>query len=684
MITEMVDFETHLAQMCLLNKSLKWLFLHSRSGARTRPLKDRPSDEKLFQWLLDVSRCEVLLLNLYTSTAENRETAASGAKMKITALLRQLGDFFEHGFVKMSEAQKVNFVKWVRNLEETVDKIDGKEVEESKETVQQIIRRIKQVGDLLGLSVNVTLKECLGSLDSELRALFSVLSLSDSVVIDVYSKMEANYLWPLLQEMIPRIQQNLVSTSNTDVVRQIFTKLSISTWILKFKLSQFAEKEHVANRIVNTYSYSLEKHLRTVLQSVPQHLFGIMYQVVMPALGKKFQPFIEKTELRELSEYITSSKLVETTSLIANTSMGISRMMLTKVGTVQINPKELLEDGMIRQLYKEIKKLMTTASAFSSIENMLKTCENVETMRSAFFYLCDYMNLEGDHIWNVAVDDYFSRISEERAFAKSSGDLERNEMVELISSMSWKDVKMSRNVLTFDVFDKIEQMVPFHVLTSIETNLTVELEKMVVDYTSSARKLGVSFNLQNAVGHDSVRSYFSSSNYEKLVKTIQPQSVALATLLAQIGQFILLIRTIGNSKRTANLMKEDSMQKDLIEISRSLARDPKDLPAEMGTILKLMMQYSLYNPERMIFRLKDEPSPVFMIALIQCILPKIGDPYFVCARQLEMGIRFVLRQSRLLPYFLPIIQDQLPQCSRPKKRISDVEQFLRQLTLHLK
>uniref|UniRef100_A0A8R1ERW4 Uncharacterized protein n=2 Tax=Caenorhabditis japonica TaxID=281687 RepID=A0A8R1ERW4_CAEJA len=143
----------------------------------------------------------------------------------------------------------------------------------------------------------------------------------------------------MLPDIIPRIQQNLVHTHNTDVVKNIFSKLSISVHILKSNLTQFDEKDNVASRIVNTYSYSLEKHLRTVLQSVPNHLLGIMYQVIMPALTRKFQPYVEKTELREVSEFIYSSKLVESTCLIANTSMGISRMMLTKVGTVEINPK---------------------------------------------------------------------------------------------------------------------------------------------------------------------------------------------------------------------------------------------------------------------------------------------------------------------------------------------------------
>uniref|UniRef100_A0A8R1ENV1 Uncharacterized protein n=2 Tax=Caenorhabditis japonica TaxID=281687 RepID=A0A8R1ENV1_CAEJA len=114
-------------------------------------------------------------------------------------------------------------------------------------------------------------------------------------------------------------------------------------------------------------------------------------------------------------------------------------------------------------------------------------------MRSAFLYLSDYMNLDGERVWSVATDDYFSQISEERAFAKSSGELDRNEIAELIvkitnpkatryseNSLCWKDVKMSKNILSFDFFDRVEKMVPFHVLTSIETHLTVELEKMVV------------------------------------------------------------------------------------------------------------------------------------------------------------------------------------------------------------
>lgn len=697
-INEMIDFDQQLHQITVFNRSLKWLFLHSRlSQKSSRPLKNRPpSDDQLFQWLLDVSRCEILLLNLYTNSLENREREGGERKIKIKARLNQLAEFFEHGFVKLSEKQKTNFVKWVRNLSETIDKIDVNESKESIETVQQIIKRVKQVGDLLGLSINMTLKECLSTLDSELRALHSILSISDSIVPDVYSKMESTYLWPLISHLIPRIQQNLVSTSKTDVVRQIFTKLSISCWILKLRLSYFSDRDSISNRIANTYSYSLEKHLKTVLQSVPQHVFGIMYSIIMPGLGKTFEPYIEKTELREVVEFITSSKLVETTSLIANTSMGISRMMLTRVGTIEINPKELLEEGMIKQLYKEIKKIMMNPISSSSIENLLKTCENIETMRSSFLYLCDYMNLDGERVWSVAMDDYFSRISEERAFARSSGELEKNEIAELFiritnpkatryseSAMSWKDLKMSKTMLAFDVFDRIENIVPFHILTSIETNITVELEKMILDYVTSARKLGVSFNLQNSVSHDTACQFFAGSNYEKLVKAIQPQSVALATILAQVGQHVLILRTICNSKQLANRHKEDNYQRDLMAMSRSMARDPTNLPAEMGTILKLMMQYSLYNPERMVFRLKDEPSPLFMIALVQCLLPKIGDPYFVCPKQLEIGIRLVLRQSRLLPYFLPIIQEQLPQSTLPKKRVSDVERFLRHLTTNL-
>uniref|UniRef100_A0A8R1IRU8 Uncharacterized protein n=1 Tax=Caenorhabditis japonica TaxID=281687 RepID=A0A8R1IRU8_CAEJA len=174
------------------------------------------------------------------------------------------------------------------------------------------------------------------------------------------------------------------------------------------------------------------------------------------------------------------------------------------------------------------------------------------------------MNLDGERVWSVATDDYFSQISEERAFAKSSGELDRNEIAELIvkitnpkatryseNSLCWKDVKMSKNILSFDFFDRVEKMVPFHVLTSIETHLTVELEKMV-----------------NAVTHETAHSFFSGPVYQKLVKTIQTECVPLAATLAQIGQFILLLCAITNSKRMASRLKEDQTFRDLSELSK--------------------------------------------------------------------------------------------------------------------
>uniref|UniRef100_A0A8R1IHA0 Uncharacterized protein n=1 Tax=Caenorhabditis japonica TaxID=281687 RepID=A0A8R1IHA0_CAEJA len=143
----MVDFNDHLLHVSVANRSLKWLYLHSRPSNRARSLKDRPSDDQLFQWLLDVSRCETLLLNLYKTTLDNRESEANGEKLKICEHLKQLADFFEHGFVKISETQKVNFIGWIRNLIETVEKMDVNESEEGAATVQQIMRRMKQASE---------------------------------------------------------------------------------------------------------------------------------------------------------------------------------------------------------------------------------------------------------------------------------------------------------------------------------------------------------------------------------------------------------------------------------------------------------------------------------------------------------------------------------------------------------
>ncbi|PIO69873.1 hypothetical protein TELCIR_08291 [Teladorsagia circumcincta] len=71
---------------------------------------------------------------------------------------------------------------------------------------------------------------------------------------------------------------------------------------------------------------------------------------------------------REMADFDDNFRLAESTYTISNLSLGVSRMALKKVGMISINPKELLEEGIRRELAVELPSLLTMLDKNTSLE----------------------------------------------------------------------------------------------------------------------------------------------------------------------------------------------------------------------------------------------------------------------------------------------------------------------------
>lgn len=99
--------------------------------------------------------------------------------------------------------------------------------------------------------------------------------------------------------------------------------------------------------------------------------------------------------------------------LILMSFLGILDMRSTLVGVIRVDPAELLEEGLLKELDRHISKKFAeflepqTKKPLSSSNNLLprlqKLAESMDGYKRSLEYIQDYINIHGLRIWQKQV-----------------------------------------------------------------------------------------------------------------------------------------------------------------------------------------------------------------------------------------------------------------------------------------
>ena len=124
---------------------------------------------------------------------------------------------------------------------------------------------------------------------------------------------------------------------------------------------------------------------------------------------------VEKERLKEFAQLEERFQLAEATHSIAAFTMGILAMERTLLGVLQIHPRQILEDGIRKQLVHRVASLAHHQLVFSSTETsffgkvtrvelgfqerLAALAHKLEGLRRSFEYIQDYVNIYGVRVW---------------------------------------------------------------------------------------------------------------------------------------------------------------------------------------------------------------------------------------------------------------------------------------------
>lgn len=391
------------------NVVLRWYLLQLTTTVKKYKeiIQENIKSETLISLLLAVAHFENNLKNMFQRLIESKDKMWNEDKENSLFRLKELAEYFagNKNFGKKVTQQdfKEFFEKNITNLENLKlqnSTVAGRKIVIMKEGLENI-KKYHYV------DANLQIKQYINEIIEYLNHMLRVANIKNKILINIAQISDFSYAWITIQDYYKVMQQSLKKNSNNILyLKSIFLKLAS---ILNFPLIRLFESDSPdIESVTNHYSSELVNFVRKVLQIVPISVFKLLEQIInVYNNGFKEAPIkILKNDIKDYAQLDERYLLAKTVHEISLYTKGILAMEKTFVGIIEVDPKEILEDGIRRELLGLLASNfhsildITSASKITLSQKLKELSSRVLAIKRAFIYIQDYINIDGSRIWN--------------------------------------------------------------------------------------------------------------------------------------------------------------------------------------------------------------------------------------------------------------------------------------------
>jgi WASH complex subunit strumpellin len=390
------------------NVVLRWLLLQRTTSNKKYKeyINENLKNSDLIDMLLSTSHFEYLLRNMFQKLIDHKEAMWSLDKESCMFRLKELSEYFAgmKNFgkqVKQIEFQEF-FDKHMKNLEELVftnSTSAGRKIILIKDSLENI----KMYHYIEG---NLQIKQYINEINQYLNHMLRIVNVKNKVLINIAQISDFSFAWIAIQDYLTVMQDFLKADSKAVLLlRATFLKLAS---ILNFPLVRLFEAESPdISSVTNYYSGELVKFVRNVLQIVPISVFNL-HDTIITIFNKGFQELpikLLKTDLKDYAQFDERYQLAKATHQISLFTKGILMMEKTLMGVIEVDPKNILEDGIRKELLNLLaanfnKTIDFTAGYSIDInQKMNELIKKINCIKRSFVYIQDYVNINGSRMW---------------------------------------------------------------------------------------------------------------------------------------------------------------------------------------------------------------------------------------------------------------------------------------------
>ena len=393
------------------NVTLRFMILHSQEPDKKNKkiLYPCPRDD-ILAFLLDLAQFEFELKNALETALETKPELWNDTRDSAVNILNELAMSFS-GNLQLSSLQKdENLQKWFENMANEVKSLENVASVPNVQKIFQLTSALEKIIPFQQISSKVAIKESVQNVITSLKTLGRLLNIDEKYTPLLGTLSDFSYGFAAINAFIPLMQKRIKADPFSVLkLRATFLKM---TSLLDLQLVRIIQSESNDVESVSAhYSNLIVEFVRDVLEIVPVSIFGVLDNIIQLRTNviKDLPNRIERAKLKEYAQLDDRAKLASLTKEISILTSGVLAMKTTLMGVITVDPKQMLEEGIRKQLVKKIinvlynnlipvKQEQITAQRFGQIiDNVGRALDGI---RHSFEYMGDYVNIDGLRIWH--------------------------------------------------------------------------------------------------------------------------------------------------------------------------------------------------------------------------------------------------------------------------------------------
>ncbi|KPI89870.1 hypothetical protein ABL78_1039 [Leptomonas seymouri] len=399
--------------------------LVAAAAAAERSINAAYADEELLTLLLSTAQLEYHVQSRFVVLLEEKTARWSQAKRQAVSKVKKLSHFFSADNLLDTTVQDDELQLWFREVAARISNLHLKQhdVHTTRRKLQRIIAALENIQEFEQVNQQLQVLQYVREVCGDLHQMLRYMNAERRVLLRLATVADLSYAWErfsahgyLVRELQARIRLQPVVAAR---MRALFVKISsllhspcirINQGITPGCSSVGMRLERALEHTSSFYSEEVVSFLRHVLQVIPTSIFEVLHKVMylLTHTLHECPSKLQREEWKKWSQLETREQLSAYTADIACYAAGLLAMEETTVGVVRVNPHQLLEDGIRKELVEHIMRELHAGIWFnkakpSTVEQLDKELMHLSSrlrgVRNSFEYIQDFVNVHGLQIW---------------------------------------------------------------------------------------------------------------------------------------------------------------------------------------------------------------------------------------------------------------------------------------------